>query len=159
MEALSLDLRERVAAACDEGVDSQPEVAERFSVSLSFITKLLRRRRLSGSVAAKARGGGRRPALGERDLGLVRGLVAEQPDATLTGLCDRLAARGGPRVGAWTMCRALKALGLGRKKSLSTRASVTRRGWSGCGDSGGARRRRWTRTSWCSSTRAGRTPP
>ena len=128
MEALSLDLRERVAAACDEGAESQPEVAERFAVSVSFITKLLRRRRLTGSVAAKPRGGGRKPALGAGDLGRVRRLVAEQPDATLAELCGRLRAGGGPAVGAWTMCRALKALGLARKKSPSTRASVTRPG-------------------------------
>jgi transposase len=128
MEALSLDLRERVAAACDEGVDTQPEVAERFSVSVSFITKLLRRRRTTGSVAAKPRGGGRKSSLGTHDLGRVRRLVAEQPDATLAELCGRLRAVGGPAVGAWTMCRALKALGLARKKSPSTPASVTRPG-------------------------------
>lgn len=128
MEALSLDLRERVAAACDEGSESQPELADWFSVSVSFITKLLRRRRLTGSVAPKPRGGGRKPALRERDLRRVRGLVAEQPDATLAELCQRLAARGGPAVGAWTMCRALKTLGLVRKKSRSTPASGTRRG-------------------------------
>lgn len=128
MEALSLDLRERVAGACDEGSDTQPEIAERFGVSVSFITKLLRRRRITGSVDAKPRGGGRKPALGARDLGHVRRLVAEQPDATLAELCNRLRARGGPAVGAWTMCRALKALGLVRKKSPFMRASGTRRG-------------------------------
>ena len=128
MEALSLDLRERVAAACDEGSDTQPEIAERFAVSVAFITKLLRRRRITGSVAAKPRGGGRKPALGARDLGRVRRLVAGQPDATLAELCGRLGASGGPSVGAWTMCRALKALGLVRKKSPSTPASVTPRG-------------------------------
>ena len=82
MEALSLDLRERVAAACDEGSDTQPEIAERFGVSVSFITKLLRRRRITGSVDAKPRGGGRKPAL-VSGLATVRQLVAEQPDATL----------------------------------------------------------------------------
>lgn len=66
---MSLDLRERVAAACDEGAESQPEVAERFPVSVSFITKLLRRRKLTRSVAAKPRGGCGRPALAGRDLG------------------------------------------------------------------------------------------
>jgi transposase len=100
MEALSVNLRERVVAACDEGSDTQPEIAKRFAVSVSFITKLLRRRRLTGSVAAKPRGGGRRPALGPRDLGRVRHLVAEQPDATLAELCGRLRAGGGPGVGS-----------------------------------------------------------
>src|SRR3954463_2880603 len=115
MEALSLDLRERVAAACDEGSDTQPEIAERFAVSVAFITKLLRRRRITGSGAAQPRGGGGpagpRPP-GPGDLGRVRRLVAEQPDATLAELCGRLRTLGGPAVGAWTMFRALKALGL-----------------------------------------------
>src|SRR3954466_619219 len=58
MEALSLDLRERVAAACDEGSDTQPEIAERFAVSVAFITKLLRRRRITGSGRGKPAGRG-----------------------------------------------------------------------------------------------------
>jgi transposase len=62
MAAYSMDLRERVVAACDEGIDTRAAIAERFSVSESWVRRLLQRRRDSGSIAPKPRGGGRTPA-------------------------------------------------------------------------------------------------
>ncbi len=44
--AYSLDLRERIVATVKEGV-KQPEVAERFKVSLSSVERYLRRERQS----------------------------------------------------------------------------------------------------------------
>ena len=51
MKAHSHDLRERVAAAYAEPGAKIYQVAARFSVSLSFTDKLLRRQHTSGSVA------------------------------------------------------------------------------------------------------------
>ncbi len=62
MAAYSLDLRERVVAACDEGIDTRAEIAGRSSVSQSWIRRLLQRRRETGSIAPEPRGGGRAPA-------------------------------------------------------------------------------------------------
>lgn len=45
MEADSMGLCERVAADCEAGKSSQPAIAEKHDISVSFITKLLRRRR------------------------------------------------------------------------------------------------------------------
>ena len=45
MGPYSMDLRERVAAVIDEGEGSQRQVAKRFRVSVSFVTRLLQRRR------------------------------------------------------------------------------------------------------------------
>jgi len=120
MEAYSLDLRERVVRACDDHQGTRQEIAEMFGVSVSFITKLLRRRRLENSIAAKPHSGGGKPALQEQHLNRVRKLVEQQPDATLSELCQRLHHGGGPRVHPWTLCRALRRLGLPRKKSLFT---------------------------------------
>ena len=132
MEALSLDLRERVAAAWDEGGRSQPEIAEDFGVSLSFVTKLLARRRLTGSVAAKPHAGGFASAVDTKAEAALRSLVAERPDATLAeladGLADGLAERRGVRRSAPVICRAVRRLGLPRKKRRSTPPSATRRG-------------------------------
>jgi transposase-like protein len=61
MNAYSMDLRERVAAAYDDGEGSQAELAHRFRVSVSWIGKLLRRRRQTGSIAPKPHSGGRPP--------------------------------------------------------------------------------------------------
>ena len=54
-----MDLRERVAAAIDEGEGSERQIAKRFRVSVSFVTRLLQRRRDAGTLAPKPHGGGR----------------------------------------------------------------------------------------------------
>ena len=126
MEALSLDLRERVVRACDEGVGTREEIAEIFGVSISFITKLLRRRRDEKTIAAKLHSGGGKPSLEKVELKQVRELVEQQPDATLAELCQRLQERSGKAVKSWTMCRVLKRLGLPRKKSPFTPRSGIR---------------------------------
>ena len=48
-----MDLRERVAAVIDEGEGSQRQVAKRFRVSVSFVTRLLQGRRDVGTLAPK----------------------------------------------------------------------------------------------------------
>jgi|SRR5579862_9288881 transposase len=120
MDAYSQDLRERVARACDGGELSQPEVAQAFGVSLSFITKLLRRKRLTGSVAAKPHSGGRVALLKEKTKATLRDLVKKQPDATLAEYCHYLAQAASVRVSPSTMCRALESLKLRRKKKESS---------------------------------------
>ena len=67
MAPYSNDLRERVAAAVDHHEGSQREIGRRFRVSLSFIVRLLERRREAGTLAPKPHGGGPNPALSPRD--------------------------------------------------------------------------------------------
>jgi transposase len=59
MRPYSEDLRERIIAALEAQDGSQAEIAERFAVSLSFVAKLWRRWRTSGSCAPRPHGGGR----------------------------------------------------------------------------------------------------
>ena len=159
MDAYSLDLRQRICAACDEGADTRQEVAERFGVGRWFVQKLLRQRRRDGSIAAKARGRGPAPAIGPEDAQLLRGLVKADPDATLSELCDSLRRAGGPGVAVWTMCRALKSLRLVRKKRRCTRANETRRGCGRCAGTSKNASPGWGLRTWFSWTRAGSTPP
>lgn len=126
MEAYSLDLRERVVRACDDGVGSREEISEMLGVSVSFITKLLRRRRDEKTIAPKPHSGGGKPSLDNKDEKRVQRLVSQQPDATLKELCHRLSQAGGATVQTWTMCRALARLGLVRKKSPFTPRSGIR---------------------------------
>jgi transposase len=145
MEALTLGLRERVAAACDEGTRSQREIAEDFGVSVSFITKLLRRRRQGGGVVPppKPHAGGFPSAIDAAADRELRALVAEQPDATLAELRDRLAAhRPSAARSVPVICRALARLGLPRKKRRCGRPSATRRGSAGCAARSAANSRR-----------------
>ena len=63
MKAYSLDLRERVAAACAQPRRTIGAVATQFSVSVSFVEKLLHRQRTSGSLAALPHRSGPAPLL------------------------------------------------------------------------------------------------
>ena len=158
MEAYSLDLRQRICAACDERIETRQEIADRFGVGRWFVQKLLRQRRVEGTIAAKPRGRGPSPTIGPADQQRLRKLVKASPDATLSELCRLLHQAGGALVNIWTMCRALKALRLVLKKRRCTPANATRRG---CGRYAATSRsvwRRWTRQSWSSWTRAGSTP-
>jgi transposase len=123
MDAYSMDLRERVAADCDAGKLSQPAIAEKYNVSVSFITKLLRRRRETGSLEPKPHTGGPAPTFNERDLKRIGVKIREQPDITLAELC----AWAPKSVSDSTMSRVLISLGLTRKKSRSMPTSGTRR--------------------------------
>jgi transposase len=126
MKAYSNDLRERVWRACHDEAMAPSEAAEVLGVSRSFVFKLLRRRRVEGTLSAKPRGGNRPAALAAADLATLRQLVRERPDATLTELCRLLQERRGVKVRTWTVCRALAKLKLPPKKSPSTTASGTR---------------------------------
>ena len=86
MRPYSMDLRERVAAAIDAGEGSQRQVAKRFRVSVSFVTRLVQRRRDAGTLAPKPHGGGPRPALGFPERVRLAMRIAEHPDATLKQL-------------------------------------------------------------------------
>jgi transposase len=142
MKAYSLDLRQKILRASDQGLGSQRAIAAFFGVSLALVEKLLRGRRPTGDAAPRPHAGGRRPSCDEAPLAQVRRLVREQPDATLAELCERLFAQRGLRVSVPTMGRLVIALRLPRKKSRSTPASATRRGSSrrGRSTSSGSRR-------------------
>ena len=121
MKAYSMDLRERVVAACDEGADTREEIAERFSVSVSWIRDLLRRRRETGSIAPRPRGGGRAPAFDEAASERLRRAVRDDDDATL----EELAEAAGVSCCPSAVYRALRRLGITRKKSRGGRPSRT----------------------------------
>jgi transposase len=112
MRPLSNDLRERIIAAVDNHEGSRRQIARRFAVDVSTITRLLQLRRQTDSIDPRPRGGGRDPALDHHALERLRRLVEERPDATLRDLQTRLGV-GGSIMIVW---RALKTLGITRKK-------------------------------------------
>jgi len=85
MGPYSMDLRERVAAAIDAG-GSQRRVAELFRVSVSFVTRLMQRRREAGTLAPKPHSGGPRPYFGLPEKVRLVLLIIKHPDATLRRL-------------------------------------------------------------------------
>ncbi len=89
---LSSDLRERVVAAVVAG-ESCRSAADRFGVSVSSAVKWTQRYRATGSAAPGKMGGHRRPIL-ERHRSFILERINREPDLTLHGLKDELAARG-----------------------------------------------------------------
>ena len=125
MKPYSEDLRERVVAACAEDGRSVGEVAAQFRVSTSFVHKLRRRRRTTGSLAALPHRGGPAPLLDAAARAELAASVARQPDATLDELRGQLAAGGAPAVGRTTVWQALQTLDLRRKKRASMPPNAT----------------------------------
>ena len=127
MRPYSQDLRERIIAALEAKEQTQPEIAERFGVSVSTVEKLWKRWRSTDDCAALPHGGGRRRAL-QDDAERIRAEVTRQRDATLRELCARVEQAGGAASSSSMMCRELQRLDLPRKKSRSTIANRIRSG-------------------------------
>jgi transposase len=112
--AYSQDLRKRIIATVERGEGSSRQVAKRFLVSLSFVTRLLHHYRTTGSFKPKPHGGGRPPALGPAQLKRLRALIKKKPDATLEELRQAL----GVDCSTMAIVRALKRLKITRKKKV-----------------------------------------
>ncbi len=112
MRPYSNDLRERIVAAIDRGEHSLRQIAYLFSVNLSFLVRLLQRRRATGSVQPKPHAGGPPPKLDADAVRRLVELVRQQPDATLAELRDRL----GIPCHLATIARVLRRHRLSRKK-------------------------------------------
>jgi transposase len=112
MRPYSNDLRERVAAAVDHGEGSLREIARRLRVSLSFVVRLLQRRRDADTLDPLPHGGCPPPVLAPDDRQRLDELIREQPDATL----EQLRQRGGFSCSLTTLWRALRDLDLTHKK-------------------------------------------
>ena len=117
MQAFSIDLRERALAAYDANEGTQQQIADRFKVSVSWLRKVLRQRRQTGSIAPKPHGGGRTRVIDQQVAQRLRQAVAQTPDATLAELAQTADVQASPSM----VHRALKALGVSRKKTRTAR--------------------------------------
>ena len=114
--AYSLDLRQRIVAAVERGVETKRALTAFFSVHESFIYKLLRQQRERGDLAPLPHGGGASAKLTEADLLILFDLVAATPDATLAELGQQLQKKTRLTVSQSTICRGLQTLTLTLKK-------------------------------------------
>lgn len=88
MKPLSMDLRERLVNAYENGEGSYAEIAERFSVSKAVVGKLTRQKRNLGTLDPQTHLRGRKPAvIGEAETKL-RQHLCDHPDATLQQRLD-----------------------------------------------------------------------
>jgi transposase len=114
MTPYSQDLRQRIVDTVLRGEGTVSQIAERFLVSVSFVTRLLQLHRTTGSVEPRPHGGGHPAVLTPEDFQRLRALIQDQPDATLEECRDHL----GSSCSLATISRALSQLGLPRKKKV-----------------------------------------
>ena len=120
MKSYSMDLRQRVVAACDAG-QSTLVVARTFGVSAAWVRRLKQHRRERGDIVPRSGGGVRE---GQRKIDGTRAWpnwCASGPTRRWRELRERL----GVACTRWSICRALHRLGHSHKKSRSSPPSRT----------------------------------
>lgn len=121
MRAYSSDLRERIIEAVHERKGTILQVAILFSVSVSWVYRLLQRQRKTGSIDPLPRGG-RKLKLSTEDQERLAKLVAEDSDATLEELRERLEVN----VCLSTIHRTLATMHISLKKKTTRAAEQDR---------------------------------
>src|ERR1700759_3626631 len=116
MKAYSLDLRQRVVRAYEQGEGSISEIASRFGVCPAFVKKMLRQWRATGDLSPRPHGGGKPKSLTQRQHQLLKRKVREQSDISLAELQSLLDEQESVQVHVSTISRALSGLGLLLKK-------------------------------------------
>jgi len=120
MAAYSMDLRKRVAHACDTGMPVVA-VAARYDVSVAWVYRLLQRRRATGSISPRKQTTFRGRALSSDEEVRLSFLITVQPDATLAELQQALPTRAALS----TLWRTIDRLGLTVKKNGPRRRATT----------------------------------
>lgn len=130
MKAYSLDLRQKIVDAYAEGNLSQRQLAKQFRVALSFVEKLLKQHRETGSIAPKVRTEQTPTKLNSEQLSVLQQLVEANNDATLEELREQLRQKTGVLIGRSTVDRMVKKLNLTVKKNIVRSAKNTVNGFN-----------------------------
>jgi transposase len=120
------DLRRRVVAAALDGGQPPGAVARRFAVGRSTVYRWIGAARGEGRLEAKPARGGSAPAIRDESEAVLKRLVLAVNHLTLAEYRDRLAGETGVRVHPWTRGRAMRRLGLTRKKEGPARGRAGR---------------------------------
>lgn len=128
MKAYSLDLRQKIVDTYVESNISQRQLAERFRVALSFIEKLLKQDRETGTIAPKVRTEQTPSKLSAEQLEVLQQLVAANNDATLEELRTLLHHQTGVLIGRSTVDRMVQKLNITVKKNTARQRERERTG-------------------------------
>jgi putative transposase len=120
MQPYSLEFRQRIIDTYAEENTSQRQLAQRFRVASSFVQKILKQYRETGSIEPKQRLEQTPTKLNSAQLDILKNLVEANNDATLAELCDLLLQETNIRVGVSTMFRMLKKQDFTLKKNTSS---------------------------------------
>lgn len=145
---ISLDLRERILEAYDEGGATRDEVANRFRVSLGMVKKLLQQRRHIGDISARHHLAGRKPLVLAGHRQEMERLLKAKPDMTL----KELRQETGLKCSLQAIHVVLAKMEMTLKKRLCVPANKTAPTSSVRAKGGKNGRTAWTRHGWSSST-------
>ena len=145
---ISLDLRERILEAYDEGEATRDQVAHRFRVSLGMVKKLLQQRRHSGDIRARHHLAGRKPLILVEHRQEMDRLLKAKPDMSLKELREAM----GLKCSLQAIHVVLGKMEMTLKKRLSAPASKTAPTSPGPVKNGKVGRTGWIQRGWSSST-------
>ena len=123
MKPYSIDFREKVVKAYEQGNTSIRKLAARFDVSKAFVQKLLKQQKINGHVQPGKQGGTMQSQLHGYSTQLAQ-MVEKYPDATLSEYCEYWGETHGSWLSTSTMCRALLRMQLPRKKRRCAAVNV-----------------------------------
>ena len=121
MRALSMDLKERILAAVQEGNENKKQIAVRFAVSYKVVQKLKYQCRDLGTLEPQTHRVGRKRALSEAQSRRLDELVRANSSQTLEQLRTKLNVD----CCTTTICRELRHLGHSYKKTVAGRRART----------------------------------
>jgi transposase len=105
----------------EKGESSFRETARRFSVSKSYVQKLVTQKRTQGHLMPRKQGGSVSAVMAHKAQLLE--IFEQQTDGTLAEYCEFLFDKTGLWVSPSTMCRTFQRLGLPRKKNAARHSS------------------------------------
>jgi transposase len=124
MGPYSVDLRERIVKAVDEG-QSTNQVATRYEIGERTVRRYLQRRKERGNLEADV-SPGRPREIGKEQEAILLKQSERYPDATLAKHCEHWEKGKKVTLSPATMCRALQRLEQTRKKRPSVLLNVTK---------------------------------
>lgn len=119
MRAISMDLRQRIVEAYQRKEGSMRALAQRFKVAKNTVFFLIKKYRETGNIAPKPVGGCPPTQTTHQNMQIVKELLTEDNDATLSELCQRLQERTGKPISISSMHRLIKKLGWTWKKKTT----------------------------------------
>lgn len=126
-KAYSDDLRRRILQCCEEGKQTQEEIAQRFRVSVRYIGKILQQKRRTGQAERIPHCPGRKPKFTPPMREQLRRWLKSQPDLTLAELQEKLRQGEHLHVSLFSIWTVLRKMGLRLKKNRFMPRSKTHR--------------------------------
>lgn len=114
MKPLSIDLRRRIVSAYETSDSTKQQIADRFSVSLAVVKKLISQWKKLGTIEPQYQTVGRKPAFNKEQLQELDALVQQRCDITLAEIQEHF--KGKVQCSTVTIHSTLKRLGWGYKK-------------------------------------------